>query len=105
MQISAYIAICMKRQAKAEKRNPEWEEMCAVAAAAQNMWLMATALGVHGYWSSWQEAARTSSLMKEFLGLEEEDMCLGIFSVGVSDRASSYRGSRSPFTDKITWKY
>jgi hypothetical protein len=27
-----------------------------VSCAVQNMWLAATAAGVHGYWSSWQEA-------------------------------------------------
>lgn len=34
---------------------PEWEEVAAVACAAQNMQLVATALGVAGYWSSWCE--------------------------------------------------
>ena len=34
----------MKRQAKPNKRLPEWEEICAVACAVQNMHLMATSM-------------------------------------------------------------
>lgn len=42
------IAICMRRQALPEKVMPEWEEMCAVASAVQNLWLAATAHGIAG---------------------------------------------------------
>ena len=42
------VAICMRRQALPEKVMPEWEEMCAVASAVQNLWLAATAHGVAG---------------------------------------------------------
>jgi hypothetical protein len=42
------IAIGMKRRALAEKEMPEWEEMCAVACAVQNLWLAATARGLAG---------------------------------------------------------
>jgi len=50
-QVHCYIAICMQRHHEV----PEWEEVAAVACAAQNMQLVATALGVAGYWSSWCE--------------------------------------------------
>jgi nitroreductase len=40
---------------------PEWEEVSAVACAVQNMWLAGTAAGVHGYWSSWQEAGAAAA--------------------------------------------
>ena len=46
------VAICMRRQALPEKVMPEWEEMCAVASAVQNLWLAATAhnvAGAHAY--------------------------------------------------------
>lgn len=42
------VAICMRRQALPEKVMPEWEEMCAVASAVQNLWLAATAHGIAG---------------------------------------------------------
>lgn len=38
---------------------PLWEEHAAVACAVQNMWLAATAAGVSGYWTSWQEAGES----------------------------------------------
>ena len=45
---SYMIAICMKRHAIAGKEMPEWEEVCAVACAVQNMWLSMTAQGAAG---------------------------------------------------------
>ena len=42
------LAICMKRRALAHKEMPEWEELCAVASAVQNLQLAATAAGVAG---------------------------------------------------------
>ena len=42
------LAICMKRRSLAHKEMPEWEELCAVAAAVQNIYLAATAAGVAG---------------------------------------------------------
>lgn len=42
------IAICMKRHAIPGKEMPEWEEVCAVACAVQNMWLSMTAHGAAG---------------------------------------------------------
>lgn len=54
MQISAQIAIYVKKDPKPGKAMPEWEETAAVSCAVQNMWLMATALGLAGYWTSWQ---------------------------------------------------
>lgn len=53
----------MKRQALPEKLMPEWEELCAVAMAVQNMHLMATSMGdVAAFWSShtWCKDARDS---------------------------------------------
>ncbi len=47
-QVPYMVAICMRRQALPEKVMPEWEEMCAVASAVQNLWLAATAHGIAG---------------------------------------------------------
>ena len=84
---------------------PEWEELAATASAVQNIHLMATAHGVAGYWTSWgPEAARDSVKVKSWLGLEPEDRCIGAFLLGSTDRAESYRASRGPWQDKVTWK-
>lgn len=68
------------------------------------MWLMATSLGVAGYWTSWQAAARESEEMKAWLGLGPDDRCLGFFVAGMCDNPDAYRGSRKPIQDKVTWK-
>ena len=76
------IAIIMQRQASPTKRMPEWEETCATACAVQNMHLQSTRYpGLACYWSSWHAAARDSADMKKFLGMQEEDKCLGFFMV------------------------
>merc|ERR1712032_1788260 len=90
--VSYMIAIIMRRQAHPETRMPEWEEAAATACAVQNMYIQASAFpGLACYWSSWHDAARDSKEMKEFLGMEDEDKCLGFFIVaackeGLPDR-------------------
>jgi nitroreductase len=93
------------------KRNdsvPEWEEMCALGCAVQNMALQASALGIHGYWTSWQVPARESAEMQQLLGLDPSrgDKCLGFFVVGTADaeRVAGYRPKRQPLADKVVWK-
>lgn len=104
---ATFIAICSKRQADPQKLQPEWEEMAATSCAVQNMWLLGTALGVAGYWSSWQgESTCNSPDFKRFLGLGSEDSCLGFFILGncKPDVISAYRSKRGPMADKIVWK-
>lgn len=78
------MAIVMRRQA-GPKRLPEWEEAAAVAAAVQNMHIQSTTTRfpqqLACYWSSWHDAARDSDEMKAFLGMMEEDKCMGFFMV------------------------
>ncbi len=78
MQSSAVIAIIMKRDP--EHRVPEEEEVCSVACAVQNMHLTATAYGIGLYWGS--GGMTRSESMKKFLGLDEEDRCLGFLYIG-----------------------
>ena len=77
---------------------PEWEETAAVACAVQNMWLTATAYGIGSYWSS-------PGILKElgqFLNLEENQKCLGLFFMGYHD-APEAPARRTPFENKVTW--
>ena len=59
---------------------PEIENISAVACAVQNMYLTCTAYGLGSYWSSPKYIY--SEEMKEFLGLGEDDKCLGLFYMG-----------------------
>lgn len=77
---------------------PEWEEVAAVACAVQNMWLTATAYGIGSYWSS-------PGVLKElaqFLQLDENQKCLGLYFMGYHD-AAAVPARRTPMESKITW--
>lgn len=97
------VAIIMQRQAHPEKRLPEWEELCALGGSVQNFHLMATSLGIAGYWSSWNPVGRDSKGMARFLGLEPEDRCLGFFCLASSDRIGKYRSGRKPLDDFVRY--
>jgi len=57
---------------------PEWEEIAATAMAVQNMYLTCTANSVGCYWSS----PGMIKHLDEFLGLEENQKCYGLFFMG-----------------------
>lgn len=90
------IAICMKRDPA--ERVPEWEEVAAVACAVQNMWLTCTAYGIGSYWSTPQAALDAD----EFLGLEEGELCLGLFYMGYHEMPN-IAGKRTPIEHKVKW--
>lgn len=81
MKASVVVAVCMERQKEESIR--EIEEIEAVACAIQNMHLSCTAYGLGGFWST--PALIYSAEMKDFLGLGEKDLCLGLFYIGYTD--------------------
>lgn len=103
-KVSHLLVIVMKRQAKPDKLMPEWEEICAVAMAVQNLHLMATSLGLAVFWSShtWCQDARDSPEFKAYLGFAPEDKVMGCLTIGRYDRSKTFRGSRTPIFNKIT---
>lgn len=96
LQSQAIIAICMHRDPA--ESVPEWEEIAAVSAAVQNMWLSCTALGIGSYWSSPASAADAH----DFLELAENELCLGWFYMGYYDPIP-LKGQRKPAAEKVTW--
>ncbi|KIA89054.1 nitroreductase family protein [Kaistella jeonii] len=57
---------------------PEWEEIAATAMAVQNMYLTSTANEIGCYWSS----PGMIQHLNEFLELEENQRCYGLFYLG-----------------------
>ncbi len=57
---------------------PEWEEIASTAMAVQNMYLTATAHEVGCYWST----PGMINHLGGFLGLEENQRCIGLFYLG-----------------------
>jgi nitroreductase len=75
---SAVIAVSMARQK--EKKILEIEEVEAVACAIQNMHLTCTAYDLGLFWST--PKLIYSKEMNDFLGLSEDDKCLGLIYLG-----------------------
>ncbi len=75
---SVVIIVCMHRDETG--KISELEEIEAVACSVQNLSLTATAYGLGTFWAT--PKIIYSSEMKEFLGLSEPDLCLGLIYVG-----------------------
>lgn len=81
LRSSVVIAVSMTRQP--ESKIIELEEVEAVACAVQNMYLTCTAYGLGGFWAT--PKLIYNQEMNDFLGLGEQDKCLGLFYVGYPD--------------------
>lgn len=90
------IAICMQRHAEVL---PEWEEIAAISAAVQNMWLTCTAYDIGSYWSSPGAITRFGN----FLSLDVEETCLGLFYMGYHDMPELPETKRQPIEEKCVW--
>lgn len=98
LKSSHVIVICMKRQ-KSEKIL-EIEEIEAVACSVQNMVLTAAAYEICSFWGS--GGVTYTEELKEFLGLEEKDRCLGYLYLGYSDNPTT-QSRRAPIQEKVEW--
>lgn len=98
LKSSHVVVICMERQ-KSEKI-PEIEEIEAVACSVQNMALTAAAYNICSFWGS--GGVTYTEELKDFLGLEEKDKCLGYLYLGYSDNPTT-KGRRDSVKDKVEW--
>lgn len=102
-QVSHAVVILVDRH---EKPNlPEIEEIEAVACAVQNLWLtVASKPDLGGYWST--GALVYLPEFAEFLELESNQKCLGIFYLGKrKPDAIQPNAQRGSIEDKVTWIY
>ncbi len=76
------------------------EEVCATAAAVQNILLGAAALGIAALWSTGGSILKP--VMNEYLGLGSEDVVIGLLYLGHSDEPTK-PGRRTPVEDKVKW--
>ncbi len=90
------IAICMQRDPM--QSLPEWEEIAAVAAAVQNMWLTCTAYQIGSYWATPGFITR----LGPFLELNEGERCLGLFYMGyLKEDLIAPPALRKPMLEKV----
>jgi nitroreductase len=81
---------------------PEIEEVCASAAAIQNLLLTATANGVASFWSS--SGLTHHPAFRDALNLGEEDRVLGILYLGYTDEPFKQGTRMVPLADKVEWR-
>lgn len=98
VNVPVVMAIIMAPGIKANL--PEFEEILAVGCAMQNFHLAAHAMGIGCFWSTPKYLDHPP--LREFLGLENRERCLGFYYLGYP--ADTWPVSkRRPVTDKIQW--
>lgn len=98
--VSHVIAVYMKRGA-----NPKItliEELCAVAAAVQNILLGASALNIAALWGS--GGLTFHPAMKTYFGLKDDDHMIGFIYLGYTDKVQKQGERIMPLQEKIEWK-
>ena len=81
---------------------PEIEEICATAAAIENILLTATSLGIASFWST-GGITHHRALREEF-NLGQEDMILGLLYLGYTDEPFREGIRMIPLSEKIEWR-
>ncbi|MBK8614404.1 MAG: nitroreductase [Flavobacteriales bacterium] len=98
LQSSVVVALGLARDPN--RKISELEEQLALACAVQNMHLTCTAYGLGGFWGT--GAVVTGDGMRRFLGLGEEDRCMGLFYMGYP-AIEWPKGYRKPLPDVTAW--
>lgn len=99
-RVSHIVAVIARRDPK--KRFPKQEDIVSVACAVQNVYLSLQAYNIGGYLSTGDICY--SNEMRVFLGLGEEDECLGFFVLGIPDKNFKRpERKRIPGTEKTEW--
>jgi nitroreductase len=98
--VSHIVLVYMKRAPA--KPIPALEEIAAVSSAIQNILLGAEALNISTLWSTGGMAHHSS--LKNYLGLGEEDIVMGLLFMGYSDLPAGIGKRNIPLEEKIVWK-
>lgn len=83
-----------------QKPLPQWENVAAVAASVQNIYLSVTASGYGGYWSSPKMMIEN---INKFLPLKAHETCLGFFYLGVPKDELPAIMPKGDLEDYVTW--
>jgi nitroreductase len=96
---SHIIVVAMKRGDN--PKIPVWEEIAAVGAAVQNMWLLATERNIAMYWGS--GGLTTQPLFKEAFGYGEQDLMMGFLILGRYEGEWPEGKRKSDISAKTDW--
>lgn len=94
LKSACVIAVCFQRDP--EQRVPEEEELLAMGAAIQNMWLTCSSYGIGCYLST-PSAIRNIS---KIVHLAEGERCVGLFYMGWA-KENELKSQRTPVSEKI----
>ena len=98
--LRAPLLIAVAADLPSSPREVEIENICAAAAAAQNLLLAAHALGLGAMWRT--GAAASEPAVKSFLGLEPDQPLLGFFYIGyVVNEPPLFQ--RPSYEDRTIW--
>lgn len=98
--VSHIIAVYMQRGAN--QKITRVEEICAVAAAVQNILLGASALDIAVLWST--GGLTFHPAMKDYFNLHDEDQMIGLLYLGYADKQAKEGGRIIPLKEKIDWR-
>ena len=82
-------------------RFPLWEDQAALAAAVQNMYLMCTAHGIGGFWSTPKFLSHPDA--QAALGHQDGVRSMGLFYMGYPDGEWPAKGHRKPLEYVTDW--
>ena len=98
--LSHIIMVYMKRGNN--PKIPALEEIAATSCAVQNFLLGANTLGIAVLWGSGGMTHQPA--MKQYLGLAEEDIVMGIIYLGYTDEPKKEAKRIVPLSEKVIWK-
>jgi nitroreductase len=98
--LRAPVLVAVAVDKPSEPKISEIENICAAAAAAQNMLLAVHALGLAGMWRT--GPAATDTQVKAFLGLEPDQHLIGFLYIGYPEVEWPPK-ERPSFEDRTVW--
>ena len=100
LPLRAPLVIAIGVDKPADERTVEIENICAAAAASENILLAAHALGLGAIWRTGEWA--TDPKVKEFLGLTADQHLIGFLYIGFPED-ETMASQRPPVDDRVTW--
>lgn len=100
LPLRAPLLIAVGVDKPADDRTVEIENVCAAAAASENILLTAHVLGLGAIWRTGEWA--TDSKVKEFLGLAPDQHLIGFLYIGYPE-GETMAPDRPPVDDRVTW--
>jgi nitroreductase len=100
LPLRAPVVIAVGVDNPSEAKVLEIENVCAAAAATQNLLLAAHAMGLGAKWRTGEWAR--DPLVKNFLGFEADQELIGFIYIGYPEFTSEY-SSRPSFEDRTVW--